>query len=229
MTTPNSISNPTADVPSDGTTNPNAETPNLTITRYQQLATEFMSGLDTLAAIIPKLEVKHVTTANLVKAHQNIPNPFLASTVAAVEQSGELQVLKKLDVPSSRDTLQFIEAFRTVADKLNGVAQSLEFTLRSRKATLAVAALKIYDLAKSISRDPGSAGMALHVANMKRDLNRQRPRPQLSADIRKVARAAAAKAFANAVADAKATAAAAAKPPNPADPPQKDFKAGRDL
>jgi hypothetical protein len=92
------------------------------------------------------------------------------------------------------------------------------------------AALKVYDIAKSLSRDAGSAGLALHVANMKRDLNRQRPRPQLSADIRKVARAAAAKAFANAVAEAKATAAAAAaKPPNPADPLQKDFKAGRDL
>jgi hypothetical protein len=225
MTTPNSIStNPTADVPSDGTTNPNAETPNLTITRYQQLATEFMSGLDTLAAIIPKLEVKHVTTANLVKSHQNIPNPFLASTVAAVEQSSELQVLKKLDVPSSRDTLQFIEAFRTVADKLNGVAQTLEFTLRSRKAALAIPALQIYDIAKGLSRDPSSAGLALHVANMKRDLNRQRPRPQIPADVRKAARAAAAKTFAAVVADAKATAAAAAtaKPPLPPDPLQRD-------
>jgi hypothetical protein len=211
MTTLNNNSNPTADVPSGGPSNPNAETPHLTITGYQQLASEFMSGLDILAAIIPKLEVKHVTTANLVKSHQSIPDPFLASTIAAVEQSAELQNVKKLDIPSSRDTMQFIEAFRTVADKLNGVAQSLEFTLRSRKATLAIVALQIYDVAKGLSRDPGSAGLALHVANMKRDLNRQRPRPQLAADVRKVARAAAAKAFANAVADAKAAAAAAVR------------------
>jgi hypothetical protein len=179
-----------------------------------------MSGLDTLVTAIPKLEVEHVTTANLVKSHQSIPKPFLASTVAAVEQSTELQVLKKLDVPSSRDTLQFIEAFRTVADKLNAVAHSLEFTIRSRKAALAVTALQIYDIAKGISRDPSSAGLAVHVANMKRDLNRQRPRPQIAADVRKVANAAAAKAFAAVVADAKAT--ATAKPLIPPDPLQRD-------
>jgi hypothetical protein len=37
-----------------------------------------MGGLDTLAAIIPKLELKHATTdRDFVNGHQNIPNAFL--------------------------------------------------------------------------------------------------------------------------------------------------------
>jgi hypothetical protein len=171
--------------PPDGTTTPpTGEGPSPTITRYQQLAAEFMAALDEIATIIPKLEAAHISTANFVRSHLNVPIEFLGTATAAVEQTAELQGVKKLDVASARDTLQFIDAFRPVLDKVSAFAKNLQFTLNSRKASLASDALQIYDIAKGLARDPNSATVASLVANMKRDLGR-RGRPKGSLAIRK--------------------------------------------
>lgn len=161
------------------TTPPDGGTPELpptpTTTRYQQLADQFSRELDTLAGIIPRLEVSHISTANFVRSHVNVSTDFLGTVVAAVEQLPILQAVEKLDIAAARDTLQFIEAFRPVLDKVSAFASSLRFTLRSRKATLVADALQIYDIAKGLSRDPGSANVASLVSNMKRDLGRRGP------------------------------------------------------
>jgi len=156
----------------DGTADPaNPLTP--TITYYQQLAEQTSKALDEIAAIIPKLEATHATTAPFVRTHLNVRTEFLATAIAAVEQVPELQGVNKLDVTAARDTLQFIEAFRPVQDKLTAFAKSLRFTMDSRKASLATDALQIYSIAKGVARDPGSADAASHVANLKRDLGRR--------------------------------------------------------
>jgi hypothetical protein len=167
----------------------------VTVTHYQQLAAEFMAALDEIATIIPKLEAAHITTANFVRSHQNVPTEFLATAVSAVEQTPELQGVKKLDILAARDTLQFIEAFRPVVDKFTAFAKNLQFTMSSRKASLAADSLQIYYIAKGVARDPNSAGMASLVANMKRDLGR-RGRPKVSVAAKKAAVAAAAAATA---------------------------------
>ena len=158
--------------PADGGTTPPLP-PSPTTTRYQQLADEFSRELDNLATIIPKLAVSHISTANFVRAHLNVSIDFLATAIAAVEQVPALQAVEKLDVVAARDTLQFIEAFRPVLDKVTAFTKSLKFTLDSRKATLAADALQIYDIAKGVARDPGSANVASLVSNMKRDLGRR--------------------------------------------------------
>ncbi|HEV7764670.1 MAG TPA: hypothetical protein VGQ76_06690 [Thermoanaerobaculia bacterium] len=163
--------NPTVDVIPATTPDPPA-TP--TITFCKQLADEFMRELDEIATIIPQLETSHTSTANFVRSHVNIPNEFLATAVAAVEQTPALQTVNKLDVLAARDTLQFIEAFRPVLDKVSAFASALKFTLASRKALLAVDALQIYDIAKGLARDPGGAALVSVVANLKRDLGRGR-------------------------------------------------------
>ena len=85
--------------------------------------------------------------------------------------------MNKLDVTAARDTLQFIDAFRPIQDKVTAFANSLKFTMASRKASLAADALQIYSIAKGIARDPGAAAVASLVANLKRDLGR-RGRPK---------------------------------------------------
>jgi hypothetical protein len=162
-----------AEAPADGTTPETTLTP--TITHYQQLADAFMKDLDEIATTIPKLEASHVSTANFVRSHLNVSNDFLATAIAAVEQTPALQGVNKLDVLAARDTLQFIEAFRPVLDKVSAFASSLKFTIASRNASLAADALQIYDIAKGVARDPGSAAVASLVANMKRDLGRRGP------------------------------------------------------
>lgn len=162
----------------DGTLPDPAGTPSPTLTHYQQLADQFSKALDDIVAIIPKLESTHVATANFVRSHLNVPTVFLATAIAAVEQVPELRSVNKLDVAAARDTLQFIEAFRPVQDKVTAFASSLKFTMSSRKATLAADALQIYSIIKGLARDPGSAGVASFVANLKRDLGR-RGRPKI--------------------------------------------------
>jgi hypothetical protein len=181
------------DVPAGGTTPTPEPTVTPTITHYQTLADEFTRELDTIATIIPKLEASHITTANFVRSHLNVPTEFLATAIAAVEQTTALQGVNKLDVLAARDTLQFIEAFRPVLDKVTSFASSLKFTIASRKASLAADALQIYSIAKGVARDPGSAAVASLVANMKRDLGR-RGRAKTPLAVRKAQAAAAASA-----------------------------------
>lgn len=171
--------------PTDGTTTPPTtpppDTPTPTITHYQQIAAEFMAALDEIAQIIPKLAAAHVSTANLVRSRLNVPNQFLATVTAAVVQVPELQAMQKLDVNEALDTLQFLEAFRPVRDKVDAFATNLKYTMDSRKADLATKALLTYDVAKGLARDPNSATIAALVANMKRDLGRRgRPKTPLA-------------------------------------------------
>ena len=140
-----------------------------------------MSALDEISRIIPKLEAIHVSTATLVRSRLNVPNEFLATVTAAVEQVPELQAIQKLDVNAARDTLQFLEAFRPVRDKVDAFAKNLKYTMDSRKAKLATDSLLTYDVAKGLARDPNSATIASLVANMKRDLGRRgRPKTPLA-------------------------------------------------
>jgi len=171
--------------PTDGTTTPPTtpppDTPTPTITHYQQIAAEFMAALDEISQIIPKLAAAHVSTANLVRSRLNVPNQFLATVTAAVVQVPELQAMQKLDVNEALDTLQFLEAFRPVRDKVDAFATNLKYTMDSRKADLATKALLTYDVAKGLARDPNSATIAALVANMKRDLGRRgRPKTPLA-------------------------------------------------
>ncbi len=169
----------------DGTTTtPPVDTPTPTITHYQAVAAEFMAALDEISQIIPKLEAIHVSTANLVRSRLNVPNEFLATVTAAVEQVPELQAINKLDVNGARDTLQVLDAFRPVRDKVDAFAKNLKYTMDSRKAKLATDSLLTYDVAKGLARDPNSATIASLVANMKRDLGR-RGRPKTPLALRK--------------------------------------------
>jgi len=148
------------------------ESPSPTVTHYQQAAARAFAALDELEAIIPNFEAPHPSTAKFVRAHQVLPLQFLATAISAVEQEVQLQRVEKLDVAAGRDALQFIEAYNAVVDRGEAFFRKLRFTLNSKKATPMFQALQIYDIAQGLARDPGSAGIGAHVANMKRDLGR---------------------------------------------------------
>jgi hypothetical protein len=179
----------TEPTPSDGTISPIEPVPTPTVTYYQQLAGEFLTELDEIAAIVPKLvEAQQASTANFVRTHLNVSTEFIATVIAAVEQTPELQGVGRLDVTAARDTLQLIEAFRTVLDKVTAFTSSLQYTMNSRKASLVVDSLQMYDIAKALARDPNNAAIRSHVANMKRDLGR-RGRPKATTLARRAAAA----------------------------------------
>ncbi|HEU4887044.1 MAG TPA: hypothetical protein VFV49_04095 [Thermoanaerobaculia bacterium] len=150
--------------------------PTLTVTFYQQLAAHFSAVLDEITAALPQLKPALVTTPQFVRTHLNIPLVFLGSAIASVEQLPELQAVKKLDPLEARDTLQLIEAFRPLRDKVAAFEIDLANVLNARQAALAVGALNTYDMVKSLARDPNNAPVAASLATLKRDLGRSGPR-----------------------------------------------------
>jgi hypothetical protein len=179
--------------PSDGNTTPTPtptpdQPPTLTVTRYQQLAATVIAALDEIEQIIPNLETAHTSTADFVRAYRNVPLKFLVTATSGVEQSAELQGVKKFDIAAARDTLQFMEAFGPVHDRVSAFEGKLQFTLGSRKASLGFESLQIYDIAKGLARDPNSAELEALVANMKRDLGRP-GRPKTSQALKKLKKA----------------------------------------
>ncbi len=147
--------------------------PNLTVTKYQELADEISAAFDGFVAKLPQFEEKHPSTQRFVQGHLSVSDQFVASAVAAVDATDELQSVKKLDVNEARDVFQFEDAFQAVADKSIAFGRGLQFTIDSRKASLAADALQIYAISKGLTRDPGSAPLVAHVATMKRHLNRK--------------------------------------------------------
>jgi uncharacterized small protein (DUF1192 family) len=156
-----------------------------TLTRNQQLADEFNRRLDEITAIIPRLEAAHKATSRFVHGHQNVPMPFLVTAVSSVELYAQLKAVDKLDTVEGRDTLQFLEAFVPMLDKIEALWKKLRFTLMTRKAVISADALQIYSVAKSLARDPNSAELVSVVDNLKRDL-RKRKQPKDAANAKKV-------------------------------------------
>ena len=146
--------------------------PNLTVTKYQELADEISAAFDGFVAKLPQFEERHPATQRFVTGHLTISDQFVASAVAAVDATDELQGVKKLDVNQAREVTQFVNAFQAIADKAVAFGRGLQFTIDSQKASLAADALQIYAISKGLVRDPGSAALVAHVATMKRHLNR---------------------------------------------------------
>ena len=155
-----------------------AEEPSPTVTHYEQLAAEVSIAIDTAIAEIRGIEAPHPATRDFVTAHQSVPNDFIAAVMAAVDATPELKNVNKFNVAEARDTLQFMDAFGPVATRLAAMARDLKYTMQARKAKIAADALQTYEIAKGVARDPGSAGLVTHIADMRRTLGRGRPRPR---------------------------------------------------
>ena len=166
----------TETTPTAGETTPLPPSP--TKTRYQQIADQFLRAFDSASALIPNLEAPHATTVNFVRGHANAPLKFLANLTSAVEQFPELSALGKLDTVAAHDHLQYIEAFRPLANTVRAFLKSLLFTLNAHQASLTADSLQVYDIAKGLARDPGSAQLATFLEMLKQDLSRGRPKKQ---------------------------------------------------
>jgi hypothetical protein len=146
----------------------------LTTTQYMELAAQLSSALAAVAAQIPTFTSSHPSTVKFVQTHQRVPNEFIGTVAAAVDNSPTLQGVGTFDSKEALETLQFIEAFRPVIDQMAALRADLCFTVNSRKAKTVAAALQMYGIAKQVARDPGSGAVKVHVENMQRDLRSKR-------------------------------------------------------
>ena len=161
----------TGDVPQVPPPDP-APAPTPTVTHYQQVAANLAKAIDDMLALIPSFVAIHHSTTRLVRTHQNVPLQFIATAIAAAEANPELQGTAKFDVTEARNSLQFIDAFRPMADQLNAAAENLTFSIDTQRANASIGALQLYAVAKGPARAPQSTTVASHVSNLKRDLGR---------------------------------------------------------
>jgi len=143
-----------------------------TVTEMDRIAEGVRAAVNAIAELIPQLERPHPSTSNRIRAHRTVPREFIISMIAAVEQVEELQTVRKFDVDDARETLQFIDAFRPIADQLAALTAALRFTIESRKARVVAAGLQTYDIARALARDEESSPLTAHVSILKRDLRR---------------------------------------------------------
>jgi len=115
------------------------------------------AALDAAATLIPKLEQPHPATARGVRAGRMVRREQIVDLIALAERFEVLQRLGTFDVDEARETLQFIDAFRPIADQLDALLSAVNFTMESRKARVAAAGLRTYAVAKGLARDAGSA------------------------------------------------------------------------
>jgi hypothetical protein len=143
-----------------------------TITHYQQIAENLAKAIDDMLALIPSFVESHPDTAVFVRSHQNVPLEFIATAIAAVEANPELEG-GTFDATEARDALQYIDAFRPMADKLSAAAKNFTFSINSRKANAGNGALEVYAIAQRVALNPLSTTVASHVSNLKRDLGKR--------------------------------------------------------
>ena len=113
------------------------ETP--TVTEMDRVAEQVRATIDSVAALIPRLEQPHPSTRHRIRAHRTVPRAFIVSMIAAVEEIETLRLVRKFDVDDARETLQFIDAFRPIVDQLQALTSALRFTIESRKARVVAA------------------------------------------------------------------------------------------
>jgi hypothetical protein len=156
---------------------PPAESASPTVTAAEGLATEVAEAIEAIAAHIPGLEAPHPSTAKRVRGARTVSREFLVSMIAAVEGSPDLQTAGTFDPEEARATLQFNDAFRSIADRLAALLASVNYTMESRKAKIARDAMTTYAIAKALARDPGGAALVPHLETLRRDLGRKTGRP----------------------------------------------------
>ena len=89
------------------------------------LAAELLGVLNDFAARIPGLSSPHKSTALRVRRQRTIPKPFMRSAIFTTEQFESLQATGTLGIAAARETLQFVDAFKPVLDKLKTLAHSI--------------------------------------------------------------------------------------------------------
>lgn len=149
-----------------------ASTATPTVTHYQQVAAKVNAAIDELLALVPDFVESHPVTKLFVRTHLNLPADFIDTVIAAAEANPELQTASGFDVTKARDTVQFSDGFRPMADKFDTAAKNIRFTIDSKRADVNNEALRFYEVAKGSARDPRKTTVSAHVGNLKRDLGR---------------------------------------------------------
>jgi hypothetical protein len=150
------------------------EAPVFVRTKYNDLADTYVADLDRMTANFPRpIQTRQPANAAFVAFHIGIPLEVLATGIAAIEQSQDLQGIKRFSAAEARDTLQLVDAFLPVIDRAEAFLSQLKFTVNAMRAGVASNVLQVYGVAKTLGRDPQSAELRAHGERIGRALARK--------------------------------------------------------
>lgn len=146
--------------------------PSPTRTEAEKLVAELCAQIDAIAERIPTRNAGPFMEGRM-RASRTVSREFIASMAFVVEHTASLAALGTFDSQNARAMLQFTSAFRVFTDRVAVLLTSVNHTLESWRTEVAEEAIQTYAIAKGMARDPGSAELAGHVANLRRDLGRR--------------------------------------------------------
>jgi hypothetical protein len=141
-------------------------------TPYEKIAAQLITAINDAVAQIPGFQDD--LSGIPKRLRRPVSTEFLGLTVAALDASSELQGVDQLNMTDCRDTLQFSQAMQPLIDQLVGVARRLELIKRVREAKAGTGALGIYHIAQRVALNPNNTHVAVHVENLRAELQRSR-------------------------------------------------------
>jgi len=147
-----------------------------TLTEQDRIANLVSAALAQAAALIPNLEAPHPATSKSLRAARLVTRESLAQLIAIVEEVEVMRRMETFDVADARETLQFIDAFRPVADQIAALLAALNHTMEARKARVVAAGLRTYAVAKGLARDDRGAEVHAALEHLRTRMRRARSR-----------------------------------------------------
>lgn len=144
-----------------------------TTTAAEMLAQDLGAEMEALLERIGGLQIPHPKTARRVRGARMVSREFLHSMIVAAGQTPEVRELGTFDPDETLAVLQFNDAFRIFADRMEMLLGSIRYTMEARKANVAEAALHTYALLKVLARKKEYAHLGQIVESLSRDLGRK--------------------------------------------------------
>jgi hypothetical protein len=144
-----------------------------TITEAERLASRIDALIDSIEALLPTLERPHPKTGGNARAARTVPREFVETMIGMIGDEPDWQRLGFFDAAGAQATLQFADAFRPVSRRLVILAARLNFTVASRTATIAIAAMNTYMMAKRYARRPTHEATVSRIAKLRAALGRR--------------------------------------------------------
>lgn len=137
----------------------------------EQIAAKIIAAIDLIASHL-ELETPHPKTASRVRGSRTVPPEFVVSMIASVEAVPQFRSFETFDPEEARRVLQSRDALRIVTEHVSRFLASLNYTLESRWAKLASAAVLTFNLASILAETTEDGELAAHVKTLRRHLGR---------------------------------------------------------
>jgi hypothetical protein len=139
----------------------------------EQLALGVLAVLDRLAASIPDLRPPHPKTARRARGARTVNREAVLSIVAMVEATDRFRNIKVLNPEQARKVVQYRDAYRAIAERLNMLLRTVNHTIEAQWAEVVASAMYTYTVANSMA-GPRETELLPHLEIIRRHLGRTR-------------------------------------------------------